>query len=484
MPDPSDPKRPRLVFPGSDADSAPARRIVSPGADAAAAPGPEAPAPTRRPGLILPPGAGREVPEDLPEYPRLRPLGLARVSDGRREMLLVSDPTGVIQGQPALSMEALPMLQLLDGTTSLTDITSTLMRGSKDLRVASLVRDFVARLDQMLLLDSPRFHQALQMLRDRYHQLEIRPAALENQAYPGQRAELEAFLDDHFAEAAAMRERAVPPAAAQPTDARSATAPAAPPRAILSPHLDPRRAGAVIARAMAEIGPRQARPLRVVIFGTGHSLLDDLFALTRKHFETPLGKARCDTAFVDRVASRLGESAYRGELAHRDEHSIEFQVIYLLRLLKEHPFTIVPILCGGFHSLLAEGQTAREAPEFERLIEAVREAERELSGRTLYIAGVDFSHVGPRFGHPPIDARVKDETEAVDRAGLTAALAGDAEGWFRAIAAQDDRTNICGFAPTYAMLRCADVTDGRLLHYEQCDEPDGSTVTVAAAVWG
>jgi hypothetical protein len=476
MPDPADPQRSRLILPGAEtnADPDPARHIMPPGGNTSPIPGPEAPAPTRRPGLILPPGVGREIPDDLPEYPRLRPLGLARVSDGRREMLLVSDPTGVIQGQPALSMDALPMLQLFDGTTSLTDITSALMRGSKDLRVGSLVRDFVAQLDQMLLLDSPRFQQALQALRDRYHPLEIRPAALENQAYPGQRVELEAFLDAHFAEAEAMRER----------NSQSATAPAALPRAILAPHLDPRRAGAIIARAIAEIGPQQAQPLRIVIFGTGHSLMDDLFALTRKHFETLLGKASCDTVFVDRVASRLGESAYRGELAHRDEHSIEFQVLYLQWLLREHSFAIVPVLCGGFHALLEDGRTPREAPEFERMIEAVREAERELGGRTVYIAGVDFSHVGPRFGHPPVDADAKQQTEAVDRAGLSAALAGDADGWFQVIAAQGDATHICGFAPTYATLRCADVTGGRLLHYEQCDEPDGSTVTVAAAAWG
>jgi MEMO1 family protein len=476
MPDPSDPQRPRLIIPGADPGpepaSPPAPRIVMPGS--APAPGADAPAAARRPALVLPPGVGRETPEDLPEYPRMRPLVLMPVSDGQREMLLVSDPTGVIPGQPVLSMEALPMLQLLDGTLSLTDITAAVMRDNKDLRVAGLVRDFVAQLDQMLLLDSPRFHRALQALLDEYHPLEIRPAALEDRSYPADRGELEAFLDAQFAEAAAMREQAAQPPAA----------PAALPRALLAPHLDPRRAGATIARAFAELGPRQAKPPRVVVFGTGHSLMGDLFALTRKHFQTPLGKAVCDTAFVDAVAARLGEFAYRGELAHRDEHSIEFQVLYLQRLFQDRPFTIVPILCGGFHSLLDDQLTPRESPEFERLVEAVRDAEHERGGATVYIAGVDFSHVGPRFGDPPIDDRVRQETEAVDRAALAAALAGDADGWFQAIAGNDDRTRICGFAPTYAMLRCADLRDGRLLHYEQCDEPDGSMVTVAAAAWG
>jgi AmmeMemoRadiSam system protein B len=461
-----------LIVPGAEPEPESTPKIVLPGGEPADASGEdEAAAP--RPGIVLPPGVGRDPPEDLPEYPRMRPLVLMPVSDGQRELLLVSDPLGVVRQQPVLSIESLPMLQLLDGSTSLADITAAVMRENKDLRVASMVREFVAQLDAMLLLDSPRFQRALQALRDAYHPLEIRPAALEGVSYPADREELEAFLDGHFVSATTMREQASQPAAA----------PTSLPRAILAPHLDPRRAGPVIARAFLEIGAEVATPLRIVVLGTGHSLLTDSFALTRKHFETPLGKATCDTTFVDCVASRLGEAAYRGELAHRDEHSIEFQVLYLQHRLRGRPFTIVPILCGGFHALLDDQITPRESPEFEALIEAVHDAQRQLGGRTVYVAGVDLSHVGPRFGDPPIDERVKQETEAIDRAALDAAMRGDADSWFGAIAAEDDRTRICGFAPTYALLRLADLRDGRLLRYEQSDETDGSAVTMAAVAW-
>jgi AmmeMemoRadiSam system protein B len=109
----------------------------------------------------------------------------------------------------------------------------------------------------------------------------------------------------------------------------------------------------VIARAWLELGPAPPGPLRVVVLGVGHMLWDDRLALTRKHFETPFGKVECDTAFVDAVAARLGEEvAYHGEIAHRDEHSIEFQALYLRRRLGERPVRIVPILVGGFHALL------------------------------------------------------------------------------------------------------------------------------------
>ena len=144
---------------------------------------------------------------------------------------------------------------------------------------------------------------------------------------------------------------------------------------------------------------------------------------------------------------------------------------------------LVPILCGGFHALLDGGRTPREEPAFEAMIQAVRAAEQTLGGATVYLAAVDFSHVGPRFGDPAIDAGTREEIGRRDREAIEAARAGDADAWFASIAAHQDATRICGFAPVYATLRCADVKDGRLLRYEQSDEPEGSTVTIAAAAW-
>jgi len=250
----------------------------------------------------------------------------------------------------------------------------------------------------------------------------------------------------------------------------------------MTPHLDPRRSGAAIARGVMEIAATGG-PLRVVILGTGHQLIEDMFALTRKHFQTPLGKATCDTVFVDKLAARLGEQAYHSELAHRDEHSVEFAVLYLQHRLAGRAFQIVPIVCGGFHALLDDGKMPREDAAFEGLITALRDTERELGGETVYVGPVDFSHIGPRFGDPKIDEKAKTEIERIDRAALEPALKGDADAWFAAIASHGDATRICGFAPMYALLRSAEPGQGRLLRYQQSDEPDTSMVSVATAVW-
>jgi len=501
MPASDDPSSRRLIVPGADPEPTTTPRIVLPGSSDTppdAAPDADAGSGRTASRIILPPGVA-PLPDDVPEFPKLRPLILMPFADGQRELLLVQDPLGVIAGQPVLGMESFGLLQLFDGNTSLNDITAALMRESKDLRVANMVRDFVAKLDQMLMLDSPRFQAAYQALRDAYHPLEIRPSAFDGRSYPADRAPLQKFLDEHFATAEQWRSEesasagvaaaaaATPSAGATPNATATPNAGTTPnlPRALLAPHLDPRRAGPTMARAFLELNPDVAErePLRIVVFGTGHSLMGDMYALTRKHFDTPLGRATCDTAFVDAVAKQLGEGAYRSELAHRDEHSIEFQALYLKHRLGERRFTIVPILCGGFHALLDEGRTPREHPEFEALIQAVRGAATERGGRTVYLAGVDFSHVGPRFGDPELDERTLGEIEAIDRDAIEAALLGDADRWFRAIASHDDSTRICGFAPTYAMLRCAEPGAGRLLRYEKSTEKDGSLVSVASMVW-
>jgi MEMO1 family protein len=443
----------------------PKSRLIIPGAEPEAA---------EKPRIILPPGTVRESADELPEYPRLRRLMILPVRDGERELLLVQDPMGIMPGQPVLGIESLAILQLLDGTVSLTDISAAVMRESKDLRVGNMIRDFIAQLDELFMLESPRFERALAEMRAQYHQLEIRPAALEGVSYPAEREALEQMLDQHFAEARAAREAA------------GGTEATAMPRAILAPHLDPRREGPLMARAYLELPappPAASTPLRVVILGTGHNLVGDYVALTRKHFQTPLGRAVTDTAFVDHLAAKLGDIAYRGELSHREEHSIEFQVLYLQRRLGDVPFTIVPILCGGFYNLLDEQKTPREEPEVETLIAALREAEAKFGGTTVYVAGVDFSHIGPRFGDPKVGAEVKAEVKKVDDAALAAAAAGDAEAWFASIAEQDDATRICGYAPTYVLLRAAAPGAGRPLGYAQSEEKDTSVVSVAAMVW-
>ncbi|HVY44805.1 MAG TPA: MEMO1 family protein, partial [Minicystis sp.] len=102
-------------------------------------------------------------------------------------------------------------------------------------------------------------------------------------------------------------------------------------------------------------------------------------------------------------------------------------------------------------------------------------------------AGADLAHVGPRFGDArPLDAAGRAALRRTDATSIDLALAGDAAGFFRQVAADLDVRRVCGLAPIYTMLRVLDEgRAGELLNYEQCVDPDeGSIVSHASlAFW-
>ena len=60
---------------------------------------------------------------------------------------------------------------------------------------------------------------------------------------------------------------------------------------------------------------------------------------------------------------------------------------------------------------------------------------------------------------------------------------GDADAFFAAVAADDDRRRICGLSPIYSLLRMIDGTGpGVLRRYAQWPDPHG-TVTFASVVF-
>ena len=454
----------------TDRPEEPARpsRIIVPGAETAP--------PGAAPRIVLPPGASVEPTDDLPEYPRLRPLVIMPIVDQERELLLVSDPLGVIPGQPVLGMGALALLQLLDGSASLNDITAAVMRDSKDLRVGNMVRDFVRQLDELLMLDSPRFHRAYQELRDAYHPLEIRSAALEGHAYPAKPEELKAFLDENFLQAVALRDAAK----------ERVSPPDAVPHALLAPHLDPRRAGATIARAYLEIGAEPREPLRVVVLGTGHTMMGDRFALTRKHFQTPLGRFDCDTAFVDTLATALGEGAYHGELAHRDEHSIEFQALYLRRRLGGRAGASCPSCAAA--SMACSSRAGPPRSRDQGGARGVRAAEHWHGCARVFVAAVDlrtWRALRPRR------RRARRRRAGRSRRSTGPPSTPRAGRRRRRRSTPSPRTAIrrasAASLATYLMLRApaADAAGPApaALRYQQSVEPDGWVVTYAAMVW-
>src|SRR5262249_8163155 len=127
-------------------------------------------------------------------------------------------------------------------------------------------------------------------------------------------------------------------------------------RAALVPHIDYARGGHTHPWGLKEIAEHNPASLFVII-GTSH-YNGHRFPLTRKHFQTPLGVATTDQAYIDRIVKHYGDGLFDDEwLAHFPEHSIELEVVLLQYLYDgQRPFRIVPLVVGSFQDCVEFGR--------------------------------------------------------------------------------------------------------------------------------
>lgn len=245
-------------------------------------------------------------------------------------------------------------------------------------------------------------------------------------------------------------------------------------RALLAPHIDYGRGGIAYAHAYRALAAQTDASLFVIVATSHYS--GERFTLTRQDFETPLGVVPTDQPFVDRLVAHYGDGLFDDPLAHVPEHSIELEVIFLQYLFAgRRPIRIVPLLVGSFGDCVASGEAPESCADIARMIAALRAAEAEANEPVCYVISGDLAHVGPKFGDSGLmtDAFLADNRNA-DAALMERAAAVDAAGYFRAVAAEEDRRRICGLPPTYTALCAAQPASAKLLHYEQYVHPRGS----------
>jgi AmmeMemoRadiSam system protein B len=416
------------------------------------------------------------------DRPRLRPLEAFPVQQNGQMLLMLRDPSGHAR-EVMLQPLAVAILELCDGDNTRDQICAEFQKKyNRPLQRESLDK-LLQQLDDAHLLDSDAFRAHSARLFGDFAKSPVRPAHLAGKAYPADPAELTRYLDDTFAP---------PHGPGKPTETNGKL-----PRAIVAPHIDFNRGGPAYAWAYRDLAASSELPDVIIAFGTNHAGSEHPFTLTRKHYETPLGRMETDIALVDSVVAavkeRLGEARahalFRDEHHHRGEHSLEFQMVWLRHLLGERAPKVVPILCGSLYEFV-EGD--REPAMDERVAVFLEELRRAVDGkRVLWLAGADLAHVGPNFARPgdfdadPLDRDDKASLEKRDQETLQAVIRGDAKAWFEEIRRERDRRRVCGLPPIYALLRSADATSGKLLAYAQCpaDENGGSVVSIASLVF-
>lgn len=395
----------------------------------------------------------------MQRFPSVRPVSPYRIpsDDGLEQARYVlRDPAQLAEDQLLVSLPALYLIELADGTRSREQIAAEFARLTGMEMPYEVFDQLMDRLDRSYLLDNER-------ARTRLQELSPRPYRLSGSAYPHDRAELRVFLDDLIG-------------ADDPADSP-------PLRASVLPHIDFFRG-----RDSYRAGYRHfirglgTGPLTVVVLGISHAQSRTPFVLTRKDFATPIGTVRTDQDLVSRLAEGLPFDPFLDEYNHMTEHSIEFHAVLLRHLAgPDRELSIVPVLCGSFHEALRERFSPKELPGVSEFLAALQTL-KDQRPDVHFLASVDLAHMGLNFEQAPMDAQQLEQLAGQDAETLARVSAGDAEGFFATLQADRGIRNYCGTPAIYSLLELFP-EPFRLELYQQCSEPDlTSTVTVCAAV--
>jgi len=400
--------------------------------------------------------------------PKVRPVQASFIEHDGVPYMMLRDPLGFLEGAILVPQALAPLLSLCDGTRDIGALQAAFELYTGILLTAENLGQFISSLDEALLLDNEKFARVRTEKLEGFRSAGFRPPSLSGVSYPGHPAELKLLLQGYME----GLEKEVS------DDAASVI------RGVISPHIDYQRGGPVYAKVWKQAANTLAGVERVIVFGTNHLGGDNLFALTRQNYATPLGILPTAVDVVDRLAETIGHGvAFEDELYHRNEHSIELALIWLHYLLGGRKCEVIPVLCGSLGDYLAgEG-----APSGNEEVLAVTDCLREASQarRTLVVAAADLAHMGPAFGDPfPIDGPGRIDAGVSDERLMEAMCRGDADGFFALVRDEGDRRRICGLTPIYMTLSVLEGARGRTCGYAQCpaDEMYASLVSICGVV--
>ncbi len=407
--------------------------------------------------------------KDSKQFPLLRNLQFSPLKDEDEKYVVLWDPSGLTQERLIVPLNYFFLLQYFDGEHSLEQIGAEYLKRFGEFLLPDRLEKLIADLDAKLFLEGARVEEARKTTLMEYRQAPVRKAVHAGKSYEAEPEKLKAQLDEFFSSSEG------PPV--KPSTNRGK-----PIKALVVPHCELRMGGPVYAWAYKEL-KEAVSPDLFVVLGTCHAGLRNLFAVTDKDFETPLGRIPVDREVLEKFRAKGGAPFFEEDVSHRIEHTIEFQLPFLQHLVGQgRPLTILPVLCAFPPSVLFDPRFSQVSEGVALFIRALGEALAESGKEACVVASADLAHIGMRYGDPspPSDFSfhrcMQDDLEMLKHVEEL-----KPEAFAEFIHKEEDKRRICGFAPIYTMLKLIKAEKGEVLRYDRgITDQFNSTVTYAS----
>lgn len=399
--------------------------------------------------------------------PKLRSdLKIMVVNEEDKKNLILVDPIGFAQQPISLPYELLPLLRLLDGELTKDELRNSLNKIIEG-DIEQIYQPFVELsilLEKLGFTDTPEYNSFFLEYQE-YLNEPVRPSVCAGSCYNEDPEILSKEIEFIFD---TVEKDSVPTGAV----------------GLLIPHID-FNVGyhAHICYASAYHSIRTAEPDLFVIFGTSHYGMSDKFMFTKKHFNTPFGTVETDLELLGKLEKELPYQLTFDELAFKEEHSIELQLIFLQYLFTNKKFKILPILVGSFEEYINYPNTNPDNDvRVSHTIEKLRHIIARSGQNVIYISSGDLSHIGRKFGDNFDAEPLLTQLEKDDEKIINNILNCKAAGLLSEMISNKDKCKVCGFPPTYSLLKILEPDDSQFLYYGQWNEKDTKSAVSFASI--
>lgn len=400
------------------------------------------------------------------KYPSLRKdLEVVSYESEGVKMAAIIDTLGFIEEPLPIPFETYAFLTTFDGTITREDLENTIKNspGSDAVNVEEIIKTLEI-FTTSLFFETDEYWVRKKDIEENFLNKTDRPYVCAGNSYPEDVNQLNEYLD-----------KILQSDSTEKVDSANA---------IIVPHIDfklGKLAHDVYAKAYSAIADTDAELF--VIFGTAHQYSSDFFMFTDKNYSSPIGSVETDLDVLAELQASLGKNLTVDNIAHRYEHSIEYQVVLLQRAFKHRKYKVLPILVGSMHQFVVNGTTPISLDRFNVFIEEIKRVTADR--KVMFISSVDFAHVGRKFGDD-FDASSKfEDIETFDSSLIFSLEKGDAEAFFETVIDNGDEMKICGLAPIYSMVKVlGDDVKGKFLAHGLWDEQETkSAVSFASMVF-